>query len=198
MTPDPDYRDEVRRIHRVSDTLITAHSILRDGLGRKAQALEVIILLASVWLTAMVFIDDQTATALTPGSLSPKIWIGLLSISVTALSVLQLKVNWQERSESHGQAARVYTLVKRQCTYLLANPGVLTREACAGLFQEYDLAGQIAVLVPDGAFLRLKQQHLKKVAISRVLDRRPGTAPWIVGVKLFLRDLGRKPPVEEE
>jgi hypothetical protein len=186
-----DYRDEVKRIHRVADILITAHSILRDGFGRKGQALEVIILLLSVWLTATVFVDDDTARILSPGWVSPKIWIGLLSIGVSALSVLQLKVNWQERSESHGQAARVYTLVKRQCAYVLAQPGLLTRDTCAPLFREYDLAGQIAVLVPDSQFLRLKQRHLKKVAISKLIDQYPGAAPWLLSLKLTIRDAMR-------
>jgi hypothetical protein len=144
----------------------------------------------------MVFVDESTAAILTPPDFTSRLWLGLLSIAVTGLSVLQLKVNWQERSESHGQAARLYTLVKRQATYVLAEPGALPRETCSGLFREYDLAGQIAVLVPDGQFLRLKQKHLQKVLISRLLDRHVGIHPCLASIKLFFRDAFRKIPLE--
>lgn len=52
-----DYREELKRIRRIADQLCTAHSIERERFHHRAMLLDIIIMLGSLYLVLMVFID---------------------------------------------------------------------------------------------------------------------------------------------
>ena len=52
-------QEEAERRYRVADMMITAHSALRDRYAHRAVALDVLILLASVAITALALADES-------------------------------------------------------------------------------------------------------------------------------------------
>jgi len=182
-----DLRGEVERIKRVSDTLITAHSSLREQYARKALLLDSAILALSVWVTSVVFVEPKISLTLTPFHLDPQIWIGVLSIVTLFLSIIQLRVDWKGRADAHQRCCDTYSRVKAECRYLLESSEAITRERAGNLFSQYELSGQQGYAVPEGQFLRLKKKHLTKVAISKMLDRRPGASIVILRILLWWR-----------
>ena len=125
-----DCRDEVDRVLRVSDMLVTAHANLRERFARRALILDLTVLGVSVWLTAVIFVEPRLNIKLTPFHLDPNIWVGLLGVFAFFLSIVQLRVDWKGRSDAHKRSFDLYWEVKNQCRYLLAGGGALKHEAC--------------------------------------------------------------------
>jgi hypothetical protein len=63
----------------VSDSLCTAHAVLRDRFTRRALVLDIVILGSSIWLVAVAFVESNVASKLTPFDWDPQIWIGALA-----------------------------------------------------------------------------------------------------------------------
>ncbi|NKB37977.1 MAG: hypothetical protein GKR93_12575 [Gammaproteobacteria bacterium] len=56
-------KEELHRIHRVADQLVTMHATLRDEYQLKAVILDLVIMGSSLWLVAMVFVNSELAEA---------------------------------------------------------------------------------------------------------------------------------------
>jgi hypothetical protein len=186
-------RKELERIHRVSDMLCTGHASLRDRYARWALAVDLAILGLSTWLVTLVFVQPRINTSLTPFSLDPQIWAGLLASVTLFLSIVQIKVEWKGLSDAHGRSCTMYAGVHREVGYLLASGRDLTEEAYRRLLSRYDMAIAVGVHVPEGQFLRQKRRHEVKVEISRHLDTHPAASIFLTRVKLWFRDnVGRR------
>src|SRR5277367_614307 len=107
-------REELLRALRVADMLTSCHSQLRDRFSFRAMTLDIAILLASVWLTAMAFVDPELAKHLLLFGASSTLMIGLLAVLTFALSLLQLRTDWKYRAERHDQASKAYLAAKME------------------------------------------------------------------------------------
>jgi hypothetical protein len=182
-----DIRNEIERVKRVSDMLVTGHSNLREKYDRRALALDCAILALSVWLTSVVFVEPKIGLTLTPFHLDPQIWIGLLGIFTLFLSVVQLRVDWKRRSDGHKRSAEMYSRVKTGCRYLLESRSVITRDAAQELLAQYDLSASLGNPIPEKEFLGQKRKHLTKVAISKFLDKHPAASVKLLKIRLWWR-----------
>jgi hypothetical protein len=180
-------RSEVERIQRVSDQLCTAHAAMRDRFSRRQFAADVIVLLLSAWITSMGFVDPHLAPWLTPPHLDQQLWIGLLGSVTFGLTLIQFKADWRGRSEAHQRSFNMYTEVKREAAYLRALAGPIPDREFQHLVDRYDMASDVGTGVPEKCFLPLKRRHKLKIAISRVLDEKPGSSIWLTKLKLILR-----------
>ena len=153
MASSEELRAELTRVRRVADMLTTAHAHLRDRFRLRAIALDLLILGLSTWLTGVVFVEPRIGLKLTPRSMDPQIWIGLLSIATFFLSVVQLRVDWKGRSDAHRRTFDLYAEVKRECGYLLASEDVLTRDKCQRVLARYDMATDVGCPLPERDFL---------------------------------------------
>jgi hypothetical protein len=178
-------RPEIDRVLRVSDMLVTAHAHLRERYSRRALILDLTILVLSVWLTAVVFIEPRLNLKLTPWGLEPQIWVGLLGVATFFLSILQLRVDWKGRSDAHKRSFDLYAEVKNECRYLLSSEGILTRDMCQRALTKFELASDVGSQIPEKEFLKEKRRHLLKVAMSRHLDTHPAASLLILKVKLW-------------
>ncbi|HSS97844.1 MAG TPA: hypothetical protein VLK33_12475 [Terriglobales bacterium] len=183
-----DFRSEMERIRRVSDMLVTGHANLRDRYQRRATFLDLTILAFSLWLTAVVFVEPRINTKLTPFGMDPQIWVGLLGIFTFFLSIVQLRVDWKGRSDAHKRAFDLYSEVKRECGYLLVSQAVLTADNCQRVLSRYDMATDVGVVLPETEFLAQKQKHLRKIAISRHLDKHPSASLLLLKIKFWWHD----------
>jgi hypothetical protein len=175
---------DLERTIRVSDQSCTGYAILRDRYRRWSFILDLAILLLSAWLTAMVWVQPVIADLLTPCNLPRDIWLGLLSIFTFALSLVQLLVNWKERSNSFHQA--MITL----STYLkeLRPLRVSTDAAKIGaVLKRYQAITEPLQPIPESNFLKLKQEHKKKILISKFLDKHPGCNLTLIRVIVWWR-----------
>ncbi|OKO69149.1 hypothetical protein AC629_41545 [Bradyrhizobium sp. NAS80.1] len=82
----------------------------------------------------------------------------------------------------------MYAEVKREAGYLLADHGQVSSKDFQRLADRYDMASDVGAGVPEKDFLRLKRKHKMKVALSKLLDERPGSALWLTRIKLMIRD----------
>lgn len=181
-------RDRLQKIERVSDMLCTAHAGLRDKYARWALSLDVIILASSTWLVALVFVEPRVNATLTPFGFDPQIWIGTLGILTFFLTVLQMKTDWNGKSDAHRLSLSMHARIKRECGHILSSGAGPTVEECQRLFDRYDLVNEVAVHVPEKEFLRQKKRHKTKIAISRHLDSHPAASILLTRFRLWYRD----------
>ena len=167
--------------------MCTAHAGLRDRLKRFATIVDVATLIASVFLVAHTFVDISRLSKLAFLNIDYGIWLGILSATVFALTLVQMRVNWKAKAEGHARSFAIYSEVKRDVSRLLTQDA-LNEEVLAKVFSRYDLAGDIGNGIPESEFLKQKQRDRVKVFISDYLDRHPGASISLIRLKLFLQD----------
>ena len=193
VSAEPDLRNEVTRIRRTADMLCTAHANLRDRYARYATLLDLSIVALASWLVALAFVEPRLNVTLTPFHLDPQLWGGLLAIVTLFFSVIQLRVDWKGRSDAHKRALDVYAGVKREAGYLLATGELVSYGTARRVLARYDMASDVAIAVPEREFLRQKQAHKLKIALSKHLDDYPAASLNVARLKLWMRDnLGRR------
>lgn len=176
---------DLDRTIRVSDQSCTAYAILRDRYRRRSTLLDVVILLLSAWLTAMVWVQPVIAEQLTPFKLHKDIWIGFLSVGTFGLSLVQLQVNWKARASSCHQALTVLSTYVKELRPLRASPEPAKIEAA---LERYQAITEPLEPIPEAEFLKMKQRHQIKVRISKHLDTHPGANLWLLRLSLRWRD----------
>lgn len=187
MSPEGAMKDELTRICRVSDMLCTGHAFLRDRYAKLALTLDLLTLGVSTWLVALAFVEPKLNVTLTPFGWDSQIWVGALGTGVFFLTLIQIKTDWKGRSDAHKRTLDIYAEVKREAGYLLS-AGEYNHDSCQRVFSRYDMAASVGVPMPESEFLRQKQRHLVKVAISKALDDRPATSLMWLRVRLWWRD----------
>jgi hypothetical protein len=187
MTSGEGLREELGRIHGVSDMLCSGHAGLRDRYARMALALDLSILALSAWLSALSFVAPRISVSLTPFGLDPQLWIGLLSVTTLCLAIVQLRTDWKGRSDAHRRTLDNYAEVKREAGYLLATHK-LDDDACRRVLARYDMASAVGVQIPERFFLLQKRRHKMKVALSKHLDTHPGASLLLARFRIWLRD----------
>jgi|SRR5271169_2796439 len=178
---------ELSRTLRVADMLTTCHSLLRDRYARLALILDLLILAASVWVTAMAFVDPEIAKRIAFPGFSPVMTIGLTAIFTVALSLFQLRVDWKQRSDRHNQAARAYAASKLELSAVL-NDATANEHDGDGALRNYRFLGERYVAIPETSFNRLKRKHLIKVQISKEISNHPAAHIWAIRLRLWLTD----------
>ena len=182
--------DEMKRIRQVTDMLCTSHAILRDRFARRALILDLCVLALSTWIVALAFVDPVLNSMLTPPHISPTLWIGILSVCVFFLTLVQFKTDWKGRADAHRRTLDLYAEVKREAGYLMAS-GRCEEAECRRVLSRYDMASAVGIEVPENEFLALKQRHKRKVELSKGLDARPFTPLWLFRMRRSWRDTFR-------
>jgi hypothetical protein len=187
MTTSVGMVEELQRVRRVSNSLCTAHSILRDRYARRALVLDILILGLSTWLVALAFADPSINARMTPFGWESQVWVGILATGTFILTIVQLKTDWKARADAHRRTLDLYAEVKREAGYLLAS-GQLDEGSSRRVLSRYDLASAVGVPIPEADFLSLKQLHLVKIKISKYLDRHPSSSVVLLRFKLWFKD----------
>jgi hypothetical protein len=179
--------DELQRVRRVSDSLCTAHAVLRDRFARRALVLDVIILGFSTWLVAVAFVEPHAGAKLTPYGWDPQIWIGALATATFFLTVVQIKTDWKARADAHRRTLDLYSEVKREAGYAIATEKI-DDVTFRRVLSRYDMASAVGIEVPESEFLKLKKRHRIKVALSKHLDEHPSSSLVVMRVRYWMRD----------
>jgi hypothetical protein len=174
---------EFERQRRVLDQMITAHGTLRDRLARLGLAQDVLVLVLSTGLAASALLDPVLWPRfwLTPEG--GRIVLGIVSTLVFASTVVDLRVRWKERAGAHGLAAQALSELK--ATARLIDPAAApdaAREWTAEVAQVLKTTPALS----ESQFLRLKSRHLRKVALSELIDKHPGASPTLLRIRLVV------------
>ena len=181
-------REEIERIRRVSDQLCTAHAALSDRFSRRALLLDIVVLVLSALVTALAFVDPKLLHHAMHEAVDHAIVVGIFGLVVFCLTLIQSKTDWRGRGEAHKRSFTMYAEVKREAGYLLASSSDIPSREFQRLAARYDMASDVGSGVPESEFLRLKQKHLTKIEISKLLDKKPGASIWLTKLKLLIRD----------
>lgn len=182
------YVDSLARAARVADQQCTAHGHLRDVYFLYARCLDLLILGVSTWLLAMTFVEPKIGMTLAPAGIESTIWIGLLSIGVFFLSLVQLLVNWKAKADNYQRSLMALSgFVKstRPLVHLGASASQVDIENALATYQQIS---EWMEHVPEKLFLSLKQKHLCKVEISKTLDKFPSASIFWLKVTFWIRD----------
>lgn len=178
---------ELERIRRVSEQLVTAHSVLRDRYSRRAFVIDITILGCTLWLTAMALINPVIGVELTPFGLTKDVWLGMLSVVAFFLSIVQIRVDWKGKEYAHARACEAYASVKREAVNLIAQEKFDGFEY-KRILDKYESAGTLSIPIPEAEFNRLKGLHRIKIEISSYLNEKPAASPTLVKFRLWCRD----------
>ena len=114
---------ENEREYRVLDQMLTMHCLLCDGYRRAALAVQCALLVSSVVLGAFVFAGDEMFQLLSWNPANAKLILGACSVIILGLSVVELRVNWQGKAESHRRASERLSCLKAKYRRSYGLPG---------------------------------------------------------------------------
>ena len=180
-----DLKKEVERIRRVSDMLVSMHSVLRDEYARKSTVVDCSLFGSSIILVALVFMDPLLLGWLPLSATASRILLGVFALLTFFISLVIYRVDWKSKSELHKHAAATYSNIKLECQEILATFETASDIDIQRLLIRYRYLGQICIAIPDSSFLRLKNKHKTKVAISKYLDDNPGTYLWLLKMRIL-------------
>lgn len=168
--------------------MITMHSVLRDRYLRLSSIFENSLLVASVVLNSLVFIDSKlifNKTHIDEGS--QKIIIGISSILVFAISVILIQVKWKEKADGHSKAAEQLSIFLQECRNLMAMNDGNDKDIAVNEFDKrYMQVSGMLCKIPDNKFTALKLRHYRKVEMSKLASKNPGSPYIILKTRLFL------------
>ena len=145
------------------------------------------LLASGVVLNACVFIDDAILTAL---GLSPghtKVAIGIASITVFLISIIELRVDWGGKASSHKQAVeKLFNLKAKYRRHF--DPGNKTNPVPDHeLNSDYERVLADLPSIPEAVFNRLKCHHLRKKLLSDRISQNPGAPLFLLKLQIMLQ-----------
>jgi hypothetical protein len=184
---------DLQKIRRTSDLMCSMHSRLRDIYARRALALDLLILILTLWLTCLAFADPTIEELVTPFDLRPKLWAGIVAAIAFALAIVQLKVDLKTWADNHNRAASAFADLKLEVSKLSSSANKeQPKEVLEALQSRYMAISQSHVPIPERWFLHLKQYHYRKVVISRLIEIN-STAPlfWLRLRSVFAKEANK-------
>jgi hypothetical protein len=174
--------DENERQYRIIDQLMTSHAVLRDRYARRAKLLNVSLLSFAIALNGFVFASDDFLKLLFPGhAVAAKIALGIISIALLILSIVELRVDWEGQSQSHSEA--VARLSRLKAKYREAHASKTTNRFDE-LTRDYASTMEALPPIPERSFTRLKARHEFKRLLSQEISKHPGLPSVLLSIRL--------------
>ena len=168
--------------------LTSMHSVLRDEYSRKSTIVDLTLFGSSIILVALVFADPTLLDWLSLSDSSSRILMGTFALITFFLSIVVSRVDCKSKSDLHKRAAEAYSHIKLECQELLMTFNTASDTEIQKLLVRYGDLGEICIAVPEGSFLRLKNKHKLKVALSKYLDDNPGTSLLLLKLRIWFTD----------
>jgi hypothetical protein len=179
-TTDP----EIDRKYRVIDQTLSMHCRRRDIFKWRALCLNTTLLAASIALNGFVFASDDLLAFVNIQPVHQRFWLGLSSITLLILSIVELRVNFEGTARDHARAAEKLATLKHQ--FRAARKQPLDALALKSLDDAYGRAFDDLPPIPDAEFVKLKAHHLRKMALSELLTNNPTAPVWVLRLKILL------------
>ena len=164
---------EFQRKKRVADMLVTAHYILGERYRRISVGFDITLMLVS-FLILLGSLLETTSPDFIRDMLGE--WtvysIPVCAALIFVFSIVEWRLSWKQKSEAHFSSARAYSSIKAETTALLSKGFEEGDLEAAKIEDRYDRLGQTCVQIPHHKFVRMKRAHVRKVALSKLLDGR--------------------------
>jgi hypothetical protein len=180
---------EYDRQCNVVDQMLSMHSLLRDSYLRCAFWLNTALLSTSIMLCAFVFATDTVFSVFGLRPDGARIGLGLASVIVLILSIVELRVNWGATAAKHADAASKLALLKAKYRKLYSETRGNDPKKNSRLGREYERIMKEIPPIPDRMFNRLKAKHLVKKRLSQMISEAPETPIWLHWIRLRYRGL---------
>ena len=182
--------NELERQKKVIDMMITAHSVLRDRYNATSSFFEILLLIASIILNALLFVDAKFIEKFTHlNDDEQKLIIGLSGLIVFIISIVMLQVSWREKATQHSIAADNLFSLKQECRNIIRSITQISSPEATILVEDfnrkYNRVLNDHVKIPDRKFNSLKLIHYRKVELSKLIDQHPNSRLWLLKIKLF-------------
>jgi hypothetical protein len=165
--------------------MLSMHSEMRDRLNRRADYIDLLILISSGIMSATVFLDPKILQLLKINTDTARIIIGVGSIAIFCLSLYALKVDWKRKAEQHNQASYILARLKSECRPLVD----IEPHDMQSLERQCNVCSltlsNLPITIPEGVFHELKIHHKFKVELSKFIDQHPCCPLFLI--KLILR-----------
>jgi hypothetical protein len=183
---------ELKRMRRVADTMLSAHSRLRDRYRRRALALTLLIIALSILAASLAFAAGDSTVALVYIHARLSRWVAVLSLLIFFVGMADLVLDWRVRALEHDQAATRLGELKQR----LRGPQVQDGQVLGGEGIEVDYERTMSLItpIPDAQFAPLKARHAYKVALSQAVDAHPGAPAWWLRLVVRFNGIRSKQP----
>ena len=171
VQPDPESsRKENERQYHVLNQMLTSHSMMRDRYSRRSMALRMCMFCSAVAVGGFAFVDEKLfkIVGLTPESV--KLAVGIASLFVLTLSVVELLVGWERKAVHHEEAAKRLAAMKLRYRKAHTKYGGNTARINEGLTKEWEKLNESLPSIPDQLFVRLKHSHHIKRQLSELAE----------------------------
>lgn len=164
---------ELKSLRDKANLLASMHSRMSDIYLFWHKVISSLILTFTTFLIGLTFISDEfveQSIGLHPFVLK---WIVGITSILTFLGVLLLtEWGFQGKAVEHREAVRFYFRIVNKIRKWLDNAVEITPEMVEEIRADYSQTQSIPK-IPDSRFLKLKQWHLRKLAISREMEKNP-------------------------
>lgn len=181
-------KSENDRQFRVLDQMLSMHSDLRDRLKKRALYLNLLLLIVSVFLCALVFADN---TIFLPVGLKPKVaetFIRIASVICFTVSIIEYRVDWRGNAAVHADAVRKLAALKSDYCECYSMCGGEDIDKNGVLSKKYSNVMANIVEIPENQFVKLKARHLRKLILSKRISEHPSVPVIILKSQLILED----------
>jgi hypothetical protein len=178
--------EELARKFRVLGQSVSMHSALADAYAQRALLVDVVLLSCSVVFCATVISNDEffNRQGLDPQAVRDV--RAVASVLSFLAAVVSLRVDWKGASARHRESARKLSSAIAQFRAARLASGTWPDSAGSELDRAYHDANAACVPIQEKHFLKLKAHHLRKVEVSKMLDRYPGCPLLILRYRLWL------------
>lgn len=187
---------ELSRKFRVLDQTLSMHAALRDRYVRRALVVDLLLLGSSVIFCASAFASDEALSHFGSTPAHVRYVIRIASVVAFAMSVLSLRADWKGKSMQHRDAAAKMSRAIARFRQLRQPDGNWLPDCAPDLERAYWEAMDNSVPIPEADFVKLKARHLRKVALSKMLDTNVGCPLIVLRVRLWwsaLRHIAGRP-----
>jgi hypothetical protein len=180
---------EFERKFEVLDMMLSAHSALRESFRRRSTVLTLTIIALSI-LGATLALQDDPSVEILSIDLESTQWLAILSGFVFFLSIAELVLDWRGCAWAHRDASVRLGSLKGE--FRRAEVGPNGVKSGVDLEAMYDNTTAAIVEIPNSRFNRLKAKHHRKVAISKMISKSPGTPIVLLRWRLLREGIGAR------
>lgn len=181
--------------------LLTIYERLSDRYFIRARILDYTLLIASIIICLISFIDPKILEYIKIPSDKSSMVLGGGAFVVFAVSVFSFISNWKPRAADFGRAAEILNRLQAECNEKMKTGGGEEIEQMQVKAAEYFGIINNLPKIPQKEFHKLKTLHKRRLELDRMTELYPGSSVWLLKFVVHLRAnlnvLLRKPVVDD-
>lgn len=162
-------KEEIWNLHRKADQLRSMHNAIKDNYSFWSKLILAYVTVGSA-ITAMLIFADISKNL--------QFWIGVLAASIFIIGLIPATFTFESKILERNLASKQWgEWIRTASNFCNTEIEVLELNDCIekekALLESYKKIMNDTPSIPDRLFNKLKQKHLQKIEISKVLDKTP-------------------------